>query len=103
MNGGHNRETPVASRIAVSSRARQRLFIAVVFVAVAIGSHSAQSQTLPSVPENLKPPAGEHLRVHAHASGQQIYTCDGSKWILGGPDAKLFESGRNVGSHFAGP
>ena len=104
MNGGHNRETPVASRIAVSSRALQRLFIAVVFVAVAIGSHSAQSQTLPSVPENLKPPASEHLRLRAHASGQQIYTCDGSKWILSGPDAKLFdESGRNVGSHFAGP
>jgi hypothetical protein len=77
---------------------------AVDFAAAAVRSHSALGQTLPSVPETLKPPAGEHLRAHAHASGQQIYICDGSKWILSGPDAKLFdEAGQNVGSHFAGP
>jgi Protein of unknown function (DUF3455) len=80
------------------------LFAAVVFVAVAAGLLSAEGQTQPSVPDSLKAPAGEHLRAHAHASGQQIYTCDGSKWILSGPDAKLFdEAGHQVGSHFAGP
>ena len=80
------------------------LFGAVAFAAVAVGLHSAQGQTQPSAPETLKPPAGEHLRAHAHASRQQIYTCDGSKWILSGPDAKLFdEAGQKVGSHFAGP
>ncbi|HXN12694.1 MAG TPA: DUF3455 domain-containing protein, partial [Candidatus Acidoferrales bacterium] len=80
------------------------LFGAVFLLAVALGSHRAEGQTQPSVPDSLKPPAGEHLRVHAHASGQQIYTCDGSKWILSGPDAKLFdEAGKQVGTHFAGP
>jgi hypothetical protein len=58
---------------------------AVVFAAVAGGSHSAHGQTLPLAPETLKPPAGEYLRAHAHASGEQIYLCDGSKWILNGP------------------
>jgi hypothetical protein len=80
------------------------LFGAAVFAAVAAGLHSAEGQTQPSAPDSLKPPASEHLRAHAHASGQQIYTCDGSKWMLSGPDAKLFdEGGRKVGSHFAGP
>jgi Protein of unknown function (DUF3455) len=80
------------------------LFVAIVFVAVATGSYNAAGQTQPSVPENLKPPAGERLRAHAYGSGQQIYVCDGSKWILSGPDAKLFnETGQQVGSHFAGP
>jgi tetratricopeptide (TPR) repeat protein len=42
--------------------------------------------------------------LHARASGDQIYTCDGSEWALSGPDAKLFdEAGNQVGSHFAGP
>jgi hypothetical protein len=75
---------------------------AVVFAAIAGGSYSALGQTLPSVPETLKPPAGEYLRAHAHASGHQIYVCDGSKWMLSGPDAQLFdEAGHKVGSHFA--
>jgi len=91
-----------------SARALRRALAAavgaVVFVAVAAGSHSAHGQTLPSAPETLKPPAGESLRAHAHASGQQIYVCDGSKWILNGPDATLFDqAGQKVGSHFAGP
>jgi hypothetical protein len=42
--------------------------------------------------------------MQAHASGQQLYVCDGSKWILKAPDAKLFDqAGHVVGSHFAGP
>jgi hypothetical protein len=77
---------------------------AVVFAAVLVGSQTAQSQTLPATPENLKPPAGERLLAHAHAVGQQIYICDGSKWLLSRPDAQLFdEAGQKVGSHFAGP
>ena len=79
------------------------LFGAVLFAAFAVGLHSAQGQTQPSAPETLKPPAGEHLLAHAHASGQQIYTCDGSKWILSGPDAKLFdEAGHQDGISFRG-
>jgi hypothetical protein len=70
----------------------------VVFAAV------AQGQTQPSIPDTLKPPPGQYLRAHAHASGQQIYVCDGSKWSLSRPDAQLFdEAGQKVGSHFAGP
>ena len=77
---------------------------AVVFAAIVVGSQSALSQTVLAAPENLRPPAGEHLRAHAHATGQQIYLCDGSKWTLSGPNANLFdEAGQKVGSHFTGP
>ena len=57
-----------------------------------------------AAPDNLTPPAGETLRFQAHASGDQIYQCDGSKWVLSGPDAKLSDdAGHSVGSHFKGP
>ena len=84
LNTEHKFNTKVGGRGAI-------LFGAVVFAAIAVGLHTAQGQTQPSAPETLKPPAGEYLRAHAHASGQQFYTCDGSKWILSGPDAQLFD------------
>ncbi len=64
----------------------------------------AAAQSLPSPPANLKPPAGDTLVRTVHASGDQVYTCDGVTWTLTGPDAKLYDDdGRLVGSHFAGP
>jgi hypothetical protein len=76
----------------------------VAIVAIVVGSHSAYGQTPAPGTETLKPPVSEYLRAHAHASGQQVYVCDGSKWVLKAPDAKLFdEAGEEVGSHFAGP
>ena len=62
------------------------------------------AQMQPIVPDTLKPPANETLALKAQAAGDQIYTCDGSAWVLSGPDAKLTdEAGKQVGSHFAGP
>jgi len=63
---------------------------------------SAQIPT--AIPDNLKPPAGSTPLLHLHAAGDQIYTCDGSTWVFVAPNATLFDdSGRQVGSHFAGP
>jgi hypothetical protein len=71
---------------------------------IAAELYGAAEQAPPAVPAELKPPAGEELLLHAVASGDQIYACDGSKWILSGPDARLSdEAGRQAGSHFAGP
>ena len=81
----------------------QAILAMIVFGLVMVGSHNARGQIPPSM-DTLKPPAGEILQAHAHASGQQIYTCDGSNWVLKAPDAKLFDdAGHEVGSHFAGP
>jgi uncharacterized protein DUF3455 len=77
---------------------------AVVFASLALSFLNAQAQSQPAVPENLKPPADQQLRAHARASGRQIYSCDGSKWTLVGPDAKLYDdAGHELGIHFAGP
>lgn len=62
------------------------------------------AQTASDIPENLNPPAGDKLAMKVHASGSQIYGCDGTQWTLTAPDAKLFDdAGKQVGSHFAGP
>jgi hypothetical protein len=61
-------------------------------------------QNPPDVPNSLKSPVNETLAQQARAAGDQIYTCDGSSRVFTRPDAKLFaESGKQVGSHFAGP
>jgi hypothetical protein len=63
-----------------------------------------RAQSLPVVPDNLKPPPDEKPIRQAQAAGDQIYVCDGSTWAFSKPDAKLFdESGKQIGSHFAGP
>jgi hypothetical protein len=69
-----------------------------------VGVMSQSGPSLPAVPDNLKPPAGTKIVLEAHATGDQVYTCDGTSWVFSRPDAKLFdESGKQIGSHFAGP
>jgi uncharacterized protein DUF3455 len=76
---------------------------ALIFTALA-GFSAGSAQSPPPVPDNLKPPAGERLARQAQATGDQIYTCDGSIWVLTAPEAKLLDdTGRQIGSHFAGP
>jgi len=88
------------SQIGLAKAVRFGLFAAWIVT----GLRSAAQQAPWAVPYALKPPAEEKLVLHALASGDQIYTCDGSKWTLSGPDAKLSdEAGREAGSHFAGP
>jgi hypothetical protein len=53
---------------------------------------------------SVEPPAGSRVVLEAQGEGVQIYTCDGTKWTLKAPDAKLLDaSGKVIGSHFAGP
>jgi hypothetical protein len=63
-----------------------------------------RAQNPPVVPANLRPPTTETLAFQAQATGDQVYTCDGSTWVLSRPEAKLLDkSGKQIGSHFAGP
>src|SRR5580692_11662397 len=88
------------SQIGLVRSVRLGLFAALITAPL----HGAAEQAPPSVPDELRPPASEELLMRALASGDQIYTCDGSKWTLTGPDARLSdEAGRQAGSHFAGP
>ena len=69
---------------------------------------SGQGIPRPSVPDQIKAPAGEEVLLMAHASGSQIYTCDltggAYAWKLKAPEAELRDSqGTLIGHHFAGP
>ncbi len=53
-------------------------------------------------------PPGARLLLEVEAQGVQIYACgkasDGYHWLFKAPDAALFDTtGRQVGTHFAGP
>jgi hypothetical protein len=61
-----------------------------------------------TVPDNLKPPAGETLLLQLHGEGEQIYSCREDRgefsWTLKAPEAKLLDKdGKLFGKHFAGP
>ena len=63
----------------------------------------------PSVPDNLKPPAGERRYLEAAAKGVQIYECRAGAggapaWAFVAPEADLFDiNGHALGRHYAGP
>jgi hypothetical protein len=79
--------------------------------ALLVGCAASQVGTTPTVPENLRAPAGQVLSLEAQATGVQIYECNPSKadparfeWIFKAPEADLFDnSGRKIGKHYAGP
>lgn len=84
-----------------------RVLVFVIVTAVSILPLHAQ-QTGGSIDV----PAGARLVLEARGEGVQIYGCSevqgdaqgGFKWVPKGPDAKLLDdSGRQMGTHFAGP
>lgn len=57
-----------------------------------------------SVPDSLKPAAGESLALVLPAKGDQIYECRSGKWAFVAPEAELFDrAGKKIGRHYAGP
>jgi hypothetical protein len=63
------------------------------------------------VPASLAPPAGQVLTQQLHATGVQIYQCQGAKndptrfeWSFVQPEATLStQKGKIIGKHYAGP
>ena len=70
--------------------------------AAAIGA--AIAQDVKTIPETLRPSAGESLKRVISAKGVQVYECRDQKWVFVAPEADLFDSrGNFVGRHYAGP
>jgi len=78
------------------------------------GCVATESLTLPTTPDDIKPPAGTTLVHHFHAIGTQNYTCTATPGTGGAeptygygastPEALLYDScGKEVIHHFAGP
>lgn len=58
-------------------------------------------------PPELAPPPDQTLAFVLDATGVQQYSCNatatGAAWTFVAPDAELFDHGRLVGTHYAGP
>ena len=82
-------------------------FAAATIIAASLVAAAAMADA-PTVPEKLRPAAGEVLSFQTAATGVQIYECgagkDGYQWLFKGPEAELFDrAGKRVGKHYGGP
>jgi hypothetical protein len=58
----------------------------------------------PNVPTGIAVPDGNKPFLVGHASGVQIYRCNGVSWGLVAPRANLYgDNGQLIATHFAGP
>jgi hypothetical protein len=57
----------------------------------------------PKVPKEIKVPGGNKVFLVGHATGVQIYTCNGSTWGSATPEATLVGDNGEKITHFAGP
>ncbi len=87
------------------------LWTSLFFLGSTLGSAQAApaNEPPPDVPDAIQAPAGLEVVVYAHATGSQIYTCQGAvdgkfSWVLKGPDAELHDrKDKVIGQHSAGP
>jgi hypothetical protein len=72
---------------------------------IATGALASAAQA--SVPTDITVPEGNTAFLEAHAVGVQIYGCapatGGYAWSLTGPRANLYQRGKLIATHFAGP
>ena len=65
---------------------------------------AAAGPDAPEVPTDIAVEAGHKVFLVGHATGVQIYTCNGSAWTLLAPRADLFgDAGQLIATHFGGP
>lgn len=82
------------------------LTAAIVAVAAAAWSPAqvAAAPAPPEVPADIAVGAGHKVFLVGHATGVQIYTCNGFAWSFAGPRADLYaDNGKLVTTHFGGP
>jgi hypothetical protein len=84
----------------MTSLARLLVAGALIAAATLLITQSASANT---VPDAIAVPEGNELYMTAHAVGVQIYSCNGQAWSLSGPRADLYDRGKKIGTHFAGP
>ena len=84
-------------------------FLPVALAAIAVSgalasTATARPATPPTVPTDIRVPAGNQLFDVGHALGVQIYSCNGTTWSFVAPRANLFDDqGKLIITHFAGP
>lgn len=86
----------------------KRMLLATAVAAAGVTGPLAQAASAgpdgPQVPSGIAVGAGHKVFLVGHATGVQIYTCNGSAWSLLAPRADLFGGkGQLIVTHFGGP
>jgi uncharacterized protein DUF3455 len=81
----------------------KRLAPVAVLLAAGVLASAAQAHPQPPVPSDIAVPDGNAAYLDAHAVGVQIYSCNGTAWTLVAPRANLYDHGKLIATHFAGP
>ena len=78
--------------------------IAAIAAAWPLAQSAAAAPAPPEVPADIAVGAGHKLFLVGHATGVQIYTCNGFAWGFAGPRANLYgDNGKLLTTHFGGP
>ena len=81
-----------------------RAVLAALAVALALCPTASARPAAPDVPTGIAAPAGHEPYLIGHASGVQIYGCEGAAWRLLAPRATLTDAhGHLLATHGAGP
>src|SRR4051812_45586366 len=83
-----------------------RILPPAVLLSLALAAPAAAHIAPPDVPAALQPqpPGANKVFLVGHATGVQIYACNGSAWTFVAPRANLFnDAGKLKLIHFAGP
>ena len=79
-------------------------FVAAVAAALALAPAAGAAPAEPVVPTAIAVPDGHKLFLVGHATGVQIYSCNGTAWGLVAPRADLVDDkGKLIVTHFGGP
>jgi Protein of unknown function (DUF3455) len=80
-----------------------RLLMAGLAAALVLAPASQAHPRPPEVPSAIAVPEGNRPYLDVHAKGVQIYSCNGQAWTLVAPRATLYDHGKRIGTHYAGP
>jgi hypothetical protein len=81
-----------------------RPLLAALAAFFALAPASLAGPAAPSVPGEIAVPEGHKPFLVGHATGVQIYACDGAAWRLVAPRATLTgDNGKLIATHGAGP
>ena len=78
--------------------------LAALAAAVPLSGIATAAPPAPDVPGGIEVPEGNRPFLIGHATGVQIYRCNGASWAPVAPRANLYsDNGKLIATHFGGP
>jgi hypothetical protein len=86
------------------------IIVQVPLMGLLAGCAASSAMKADDVPASLHVPTNAAVALRVHGAGAQIYGCRADKddaarfeWQLKEPEADLFDHGKKIGKHYAGP